>query len=113
MSIRVRQVDGATVALCAAETEPEPGDFYLDDNVHQALADKFLADWTGNGLIPSPAEEVPPMISELGRGMFCKTHHQHVGWTDTECDMWRHGNCKIIEVALIPVVPSVRVSRGP
>jgi len=47
MAIRIRRIDeqGHLVALCAAETEPEKGDLYLDDTVHQALADKFWKDW--------------------------------------------------------------------
>lgn len=53
MSIRIRYVDGIhPVALCAAETTAEPGDIYLDDAIHEALANKFYADWTGNGIIP-------------------------------------------------------------
>ena len=57
MSIRIRWPHGDKnnhpVALCAAETEPEPGDLYLDDAIHEALAEKFTADWEGNGIIPS------------------------------------------------------------
>ncbi len=41
MSIRIRVVEGVTVALCAAETDTEEGDIYLDDAVHHALMDKF------------------------------------------------------------------------
>lgn len=47
MSIRIRTVNGVRVALCAAETDPEPGDLYLDDADHQALAAKFRQDWRG------------------------------------------------------------------
>lgn len=35
------------MALCAAETDPEPGDVYLDDGEHYALAAKFALDWQG------------------------------------------------------------------
>lgn len=35
------------MALCAAETDPQPGDVYLDDGDHYALAAKFSRDWTG------------------------------------------------------------------
>jgi len=47
MAIRIRKVNeqGHLVALCAAETESEDGDIYLDDTIHQALADKFWKDW--------------------------------------------------------------------
>ena len=47
MAIRVRTVDGVTVALCAVESDPAPGDIYLDDSLHYALATKFRRDWYG------------------------------------------------------------------
>ncbi|CAH2399174.1 hypothetical protein [Mesorhizobium ventifaucium] len=45
MAIRIRTVDGTRVALCAVETDPLPGDVYLDDTDHYALAAKFRHDW--------------------------------------------------------------------
>ena len=51
MAIRIRKVDGHVVALCAAETKPEPGDLYLDDAVHHALDEKFYADYEKMGFI--------------------------------------------------------------
>lgn len=45
MAIRLRTVNGVRVALCAAETDPLPGDVYLDDGEHYALAAKFAHDW--------------------------------------------------------------------
>lgn len=54
MAIRIRKVDNELVALCAAEHEACAGDLYLDDAVHYALAEKFMADWKRNGLIPTP-----------------------------------------------------------
>jgi len=47
MAVRLRTVNGVRVALCAAETDPQPGDVYLDDGDHYALAAKFSRDWTG------------------------------------------------------------------
>lgn len=47
MSIRLREVDGMTVALCGYETDAMPGDVYLDDGQHYALAAKFASDWQG------------------------------------------------------------------
>lgn len=47
MAIRLRTVDGARIALCAYETDAEPGDVYLDDGEHYALAAKFRRDWRG------------------------------------------------------------------
>jgi hypothetical protein len=49
MSIRIRTVDGVRVALCAARSMPKPGDVYLDDADHYALADKFAEDFGGEG----------------------------------------------------------------
>lgn len=45
MSIRLRTVGGVRIALCAAETDALPGDVYLDDGDHYALAAKFAFDW--------------------------------------------------------------------
>jgi len=44
MSIRIREIEGETVALCAAKTEAQEGDIYLDDNTHHALMVKFTVD---------------------------------------------------------------------
>jgi len=44
MSIRIRQVNGITVALCAARSMPKEGDIYLDDAAHHALVAKFERD---------------------------------------------------------------------
>lgn len=53
MAIRIRTVelDGEKirVALCAAETDKMPGDVYLDDGDHYALAAKFVRDFQENG----------------------------------------------------------------
>ena len=58
MAIRIRTVknkkaiDGFSyVALCAAETEAESGDLYLDDGIHGALSDKFHTDFVKMGFI--------------------------------------------------------------
>lgn len=45
MAIRLRVVDGVTVALCAAKTDVCDGDIYLDDNAHYALMCKFAREW--------------------------------------------------------------------
>lgn len=47
MSIRLRSVNGVLVALCAARSVPKPGDVYLDDGQHYALAQKFWRDYEG------------------------------------------------------------------
>lgn len=54
MSIRIREIDDETVALCAAKTKPEPFDIYLDDMAHHALTVKFTVDWESEGLLKNP-----------------------------------------------------------
>lgn len=54
MAIRIRNVNGTVVALCAAETDPVGGDIYLDDAAHMALSTKFLIDFESEGLIDNP-----------------------------------------------------------
>jgi hypothetical protein len=51
MAIRIRKVNDITVALCAVETDPQPGDLYLDDTIHYALAAKFAKDWQNHETI--------------------------------------------------------------
>jgi hypothetical protein len=47
VSIRLRLFEGRLIALCGAETDEKPGDVYLDDWAHMALAAKFARDWRG------------------------------------------------------------------
>ena len=54
MAIRIREIDGETVALCAAKTEPQKGDVYLNDRHHHALTVKFTVDWESEGLLHDP-----------------------------------------------------------
>lgn len=51
MSIRIREVNGELVALCAAKSEPKPDDVYLGDREHHALYEKFYKDFESEGLI--------------------------------------------------------------
>lgn len=46
MAIRIREIEGTLVALCAARTTPEEGDIYLHDGIHHALSMKFWRDWS-------------------------------------------------------------------
>ena len=46
MAIRVRRLsDDCLVALCAAKSQPQNRDLYLNDEVHYALAQKFWRDY--------------------------------------------------------------------
>ena len=51
MSIRIRDIDGELVALCAAKSEPRLDDIYLSDREHHALYEKFYSDFESEGLI--------------------------------------------------------------
>lgn len=51
MAIRVRKVGRKMVALCAAETESQEGDLYLDDTIHHALTEKFHNDFKKMGML--------------------------------------------------------------
>ena len=48
MAIRIRTINGCTIALCAAESDVKEGDIYLDDGMHYALATKFSEDYNLN-----------------------------------------------------------------
>ena len=54
MSIRIRIVDGVTVALCAARSVEKPGDVYIDDAQHHALSEKFSEDFASEGFNTHP-----------------------------------------------------------
>jgi hypothetical protein len=64
MAIRIRTTNNEVVALCAAESEAEPGDMYLDDNVHHALTCKFFEDFTSEGIINTQTRDRDKKISE-------------------------------------------------
>lgn len=49
MAIRIREIDGHLVALCAAKTKAKAGDIYLGDGAHHALTTKFGVDWVSEG----------------------------------------------------------------
>lgn len=51
MSIRIRNINGVTVALCAARSMPKEGDIYLDDAAHHALSIKFEMDFASMGFM--------------------------------------------------------------
>jgi hypothetical protein len=67
MAIRLRTINGLRIALCAAETDPEPGDLYLDDADHCALAAKFAHDWQGETVGWSYPEQWEAMASQKRR----------------------------------------------
>lgn len=59
MSIRIREINGHTVALCAAKTKVKKGDIYLGDGIHHALTTKFGVDWVSEGrLVEDLADDI-------------------------------------------------------
>lgn len=67
MGIRIRTVNGVTVALCAAKCEAKPGDLYLDGYTHHALMTKIGLDFVSEGLLvsyPADSELVNVMRTE-------------------------------------------------
>jgi len=62
MSIRIREIEGETVALCAAKTKSQEGDIYLDDNAHHAISTKFAVDFESEGFYAGPVDE---LVKEL------------------------------------------------
>lgn len=70
MAIRIREVKGHTIALCAAETKPKKGDLYLDDIIHHALSTKFGLDWKQEGALKKSCAD--PILKKLMVAEVCK-----------------------------------------
>jgi hypothetical protein len=79
MAIRIRRVNGVTVALCAVESDPMPGDTYLDDGAHYALAAKFCRDWQGESVTWSYPEEWAAMDTQKCRCAFEEVERWQAG----------------------------------
>jgi hypothetical protein len=67
VAIRIRTVDGVRVALCAAETDAQPGDLYLDDGDHYALSAKYAADYQGRTIDWGYPEQWAAMATQKKR----------------------------------------------
>ena len=63
MAIRIRKINGHTIALCAYESDPMPNDVYLDDNAHHALSTKFDLDFTKEGFMPE--SHADPILTNM------------------------------------------------
>lgn len=70
MAIRLRTVGGVRVALCAVESDSQPGDLYLDDGDHYAIAAKFANDWQGRQINWEYPEHWAAMESQKVRDAF-------------------------------------------
>jgi hypothetical protein len=93
MAIRIRVVNGVTVALCAVEADPMPGDVYLDDAQHYALAAKFSRDWRGHPEVEYPIEwatmdtqKVRDAEEEAAKWQ-AEQHHRSSSATDPEAQV--------------------------
>lgn len=84
MAIRLRQVDGVTVALCAAESDAQPTDLYLDGNAHHALMVKFEMDLHREGVIASPPNDARTVAL---------METQKVRDAQEECRRWNESHC--------------------
>lgn len=76
MAIRIREVKGQIVALCAAKTRSKKDDIYLDDNAHHALMTKFTVDLECEGWLKenTPVDEIVKQIMlEVENGKAKKT----------------------------------------
>lgn len=66
MAIRLRAVDGHLIAVCAARSVAKPGDVYLDDEQHHALAVKFDQDF-GSEYQVEPWSRTDPNVPLMAR----------------------------------------------
>lgn len=64
MAIRIRNIDGHTVALNARLTKEQDGDLYLDDAAHHALSTKFGVDFNGMGFM-NDGSVADPVIKKI------------------------------------------------
>jgi hypothetical protein len=57
MAIRLRQIDGKWEAFCAAESNLQLNDAYINDGMHTALSEKFFTDFKTMGFIKEENNE--------------------------------------------------------
>lgn len=75
MAIRIREIKGVTIALCAAKTEKQEGDIYLDDKAHHALSNKFELDFKSEGMIKKGVNGLDHITTRL----MLQIENQHNG----------------------------------
>lgn len=80
MAIRLRLIPGeGWIAVCAALSVPLPGDVYLDDGQHAALANKFARDF--NDLCDQP---LPGALDQLALIEQHENNNPNREWWDAE-----------------------------
>lgn len=82
MAIRVRIINGRTVALNARLTKEQEGDTYLDDAAHHALSTKFGVDFKSMGFMEDDCadEVIKKLMKDEEWKCTCKR-----GEIDSEC----------------------------
>lgn len=63
MAIRIRDIDGKTVALNARLTKEQDGDIYLNDGIHHALSTKFGVDFASMGFMDDSVAD--PILKKI------------------------------------------------
>jgi hypothetical protein len=79
MAIRIRVVDGVTVALCAVESDKMEGDIYLDDGAHHALSSKFGLDFHSMGYLADPRAD-PIVVAVMESQKVRDAEEEHNKW---------------------------------
>lgn len=93
MAIRIRRVDGVLVALCAVETDEKPGDLYLDDGMHYALAAKFAEDWKGE----TQTGGDPVLVAAMDQEKVRDAREEYARWhREREVFDIRRGYCVLV-----------------
>lgn len=75
------------MALCAFETDPEPGDLYIDDAQHYALSAKFAQDRQGETIETEYPEHWAAMETQKKRDAreeYAKWHAERMGGNPEE-----------------------------
>lgn len=79
MAIRIREVNGILVAICAARSIPKEGDIYLHDGIHHALSIKFGLDFAKEGFMaPFYENSVEALLMEQE-----ESNNKNREWWDT------------------------------
>lgn len=63
MAIRIREIEGHFIAICAAQNEEKEGDIYLHDGIHHALTTKLGIDFKSEGFMNDSMAD--PVIKKL------------------------------------------------
>lgn len=82
MAIRLRNVDGKLVAICAARSMPHAEDVYLDDAAHEALRTKFALDFNSEGC-PERGQQIPFDEEAAKRIESQESNNPNRRWWDT------------------------------